>query len=112
MLLLREVDLSAAHTLVIRYCENDFIENARFVKARGRLATMASGEYQTTVAEHLAATRYCPGEHVRHLLPLLVWRRCAAAMGLPTTSAIARVEALAFSRVLRQRWTAGGRRCA
>src|SRR5262249_56726141 len=73
MLLLRQVDLSAAHTLVIQYCENDFIENARFVQRHGQLETMGRAEYEATVADHLAATRYFPGKHVRHLLPLLWW---------------------------------------
>ena len=101
MLLLREVDLSAAHTLVIQYCENDFIENARFVKARGSLATMSSGEYEATVAEHLAATRYWPGKHVRHVLPLLVWAG-RGGDGPPDYVRDCKVEALVFSNLLRR----------
>lgn len=73
MLLLRQVDLTAAHTLVIQYCDNDFIENARFVLAGGRLKTMGLEEYENTVADHLATTRYWPGKHLRYFVPLL-WR--------------------------------------
>jgi hypothetical protein len=73
MLLLRQVDLTAAHTLVIQYCDNDFIENARFVLAGGRLKTMGLEEYEDTVADHLAITRYWPGKHLRYFVPLL-WR--------------------------------------
>ena len=73
MLLLRQVDLSAAHTLVIQYCDNDFIENARFVLAGGRLKTMGRDEYESTVADHLATSRYWPGKHLRYFVPLL-WR--------------------------------------
>lgn len=73
MLLLRHVDLSAAHTLVIQYCDNDFIENARFVLAGGRLKTMGPDEYESTVADHLATARYWPGKHLRYFVPLL-WR--------------------------------------
>jgi len=73
MLLLRHVDLSAAQTLVIQYCDNDFIENARFVLAGGRLKTMGPDEYESTVADHLATARYWPGKHLRYFVPLL-WR--------------------------------------
>jgi hypothetical protein len=73
MMLLRQVDLSAANTLVIQYCENDFVENARFIQTGGRLATMGPREYEAIVADHLATTRYWPGKHLRHFVPLL-WR--------------------------------------
>ena len=98
MLLLRSVDLSAAHTLVVQYCENDFIENARFLKGHGRLATMAPEKYRATVEDHLAATRYYPGKHLRHLLPFAWW---AARGGDPTDYVRdCTIEAPAFVRVL------------
>ncbi|HKA13468.1 MAG TPA: hypothetical protein VKH41_00500 [Myxococcota bacterium] len=98
MLLLRKLDLSAAHTLVIQYCENDFIENARFLKRNGQLSTMAPDEYQATVEQHLGDTRYYPGKHLRHLLPLFWW---AARGGDPTDYVRdCTIEAPTFVRVL------------
>jgi lysophospholipase L1-like esterase len=101
LMLLREVDLSAAHTLVIQYCENDFIENARFVRAGGRLETMTREKYEATVADHLATARYWPGKHFRHFVPLL-WR---SVRGDDFASGWVRhcdVEAGVFANVLRR----------
>lgn len=106
MLLLRRVDLSAAHALVIQYCENDFIENARFVRRRGRLPTMGPGEYWATVEDHLADTRYYPGAHLRRLLPL-VWR-AARGSDPPDYVRDCTIEAPVFVRVLDRARLRGG----
>jgi lysophospholipase L1-like esterase len=100
MIGLRRLDLSAAHTLVIQYCENDFIENARFAIRSGPLVVMGRGEYETTVRDHLAATRYYPGKHVRRLLPLWwrTWRQGGAPP--PDTVRDCALEAGIFLRVL------------
>ena len=73
LLLLRTLDLTAAHTLVIQYCENDFIENARYLKHGGELETMPRDEYEATLRRHRADTAYWPGKHLRTFAPLL-WR--------------------------------------
>lgn len=107
MLLLRQVDLSAAHTLVIQYCENDFIENARFAKRGGHLPTMGPAEYRAAVAEHLAATHYRPGKHVQRLLPLWwgLWRR---GDGPPDYVRDCAIEAPVFLNVLQRAGLRGG----
>ena len=73
MILLRRVDLSAAHTLVLQYCENDYVENSAFLRNGARLPTMDEDTYRGLVRAHHADTRYWPGKHLRHLLPLLGW---------------------------------------
>src|SRR5258706_1392981 len=52
LLLVQRLDLSAAYALVIQYCENDFVENGRFLQADGRLATMGRPEDQALAAAH------------------------------------------------------------
>ncbi len=99
LLLLRRLDLSAVHTLVIQYCENDFIENARFLKRRGRLDTMSRAEYEATAREHRGATRYWPGKHLRHLLGLAAWA-WRGGDGPPDYVRDCRVEAPVFWNVL------------
>jgi hypothetical protein len=73
MLLLSLLDLTAAHTLVIQYCENDYTENTVLLRDPGWLRTMTPETYRAMVAQHLGATRYWPGKHLRHMLPLLWW---------------------------------------
>lgn len=71
MLLLRRADLSAAETLVIQYCENDFSENRSYSRGGGRLRTMDRARYEETVADHRETTRYAPGKYIRRFVPLL-----------------------------------------
>jgi hypothetical protein len=78
MILLRQVDLSAAHALVIQYCENDYIENSAFLRDGARLPTMSATTYRELLAQHRAATRYWPGKHLQHMLPLL-WKAARGA---------------------------------
>jgi lysophospholipase L1-like esterase len=73
MLLLQRADLSAADTLVIQYCENDFAENLAYVRGGGHLQTMSRERYEAAVQEHLETTRYTPGKYLRRVVPLL-WR--------------------------------------
>lgn len=71
MLLLRRADLSAAETLVIQYCENDFAENRSYSRGGGRLQTMGRAEYVRTVVDHRETTRYGLGKLVRRFVPIL-----------------------------------------
>lgn len=70
---LRRVDLSAAHTLVVQYCENDFTENQQLAIAGGGMPMMSRENYAATVREHLASLRYRPGKLLLRLFPLW-WR--------------------------------------
>ena len=80
MLLLRRVDLSAASTLVIQYRANDLTENAAFLQNGAQLPTMAERTYRALVRDHLSATRYWPGKHLKHMLALL-WRTARGGDG-------------------------------
>ncbi len=99
MLLLRRADLSAADTLVIQYCENDFAENRSFGRGGGRLKTMGPARYAATVADHRETTRYAPAKLVRHFVPLL-WQ---ALRGFPDPDPVRPCvqDARAFVGVLR-----------
>lgn len=88
MMLVSRLDLSAANTLVIQYCENDYTENAEFLRDHGRLRTMAPEAYRAMVAGHRAATRYWPGKHLWHMLPLLWWSARGAVPPEPRDCAI------------------------
>ena len=80
----------AAHTLVIQYCENDFIENARFVRADGRLPTMAAARVRARSSrDHLADDALLArASTCGDVLPLLWWA-ARGGDGSPTGCATA-----------------------
>ncbi len=73
MLGLKRVDLSKTTTLVIQYCDNDYIENQSFVQNAGTLPIMKRERYEAKAARHLENTRYYPGKYIQLFTPML-WR--------------------------------------
>jgi hypothetical protein len=77
MLGLKRVDLSDATTLVIQYCDNDYLENHRFVQNAGALPIMNRERYEARTARHLEDTHYYLGKYLQKFTPLLwrTWRK-------------------------------------
>lgn len=95
---LLRADLSAAHTLVIQYCDNDYKENRRFQFARGSLPVMSREDYEATTRQHRDAIRYLPGKYVWRFLPL--WWRAAGDDTQPEPWRSCSDDADAFLRTL------------
>ena len=94
---LRRADLGAAHSLVLQYCENDYVENRTFQLRGGQLGTMSAQVYETLVREHLASTNHFPGRYVLRFFPLWWRSRSAAPAEAPRPCAL---DADAFLDVL------------
>ena len=73
MMGLKRVDLSDTTTLVIQYCDNDYLENHQFVQNAGALPIMTRERYEAKTARHLEDTRYYLGKYLQVFTPLL-WR--------------------------------------
>lgn len=82
--LLSRLDLSRLSTLLIQFCNNDYVENEAWVRDGGRLPTLSREEWEGWVRRDVAYRRYWPGRYLYWMLsPRLerLFRRTAPPPG-------------------------------
>jgi hypothetical protein len=97
--LLSRLDLSHLSTLLIQFCNNDYVENEAWARNGGRLPTLPREEWEGWVRYNEAYRRYWPGRYLfRMLSPRLehLFRRTSPEPGPDPKDPVARKNQVDF----------------